>query len=52
MVFTDGEPLYWESDDNEEIENEPTPTPTPTPQSPMRKITTRHVGNTQRRRFR
>jgi hypothetical protein len=49
----DEDPIYWESDNNEETPVDPIPEETPiVRQAPMRKIITRNVGNTQRRRFR
>jgi hypothetical protein len=49
-VSTNSDSIYWESDDNT---GEQTIDETPTiRQAPMRKIITRNVGNTQRRRFR
>lgn len=52
-VSTKEDPIYWESDNNEEtpVNDEVEETPT-IRQAPMRKIITRNVGNTQRRRFR
>jgi hypothetical protein len=47
-VSINEDPIYWETDVNEQV-----PEDTPTiRQAPMRKITTRNVGNTSRRRFR
>lgn len=52
-VSIDEDPIYWESDNTEETPTDDTVEETPTlRQAPMRKIITRNVGNTQRRRFR